>query len=173
MNCRFWKATWASGVLVINENGEVALASPGFNDEFLGDNRISQTLIERVQNGEIVSVQTKSGQVSDTPMLVVGYPFSEGHLAGILMCRSLPEIEESLKEMYQISVISLFFVSLLGLIVSYVTAKYVALPLMRMNRAAKVIANGNFEERVDVTSSDELGELAQSFNHMAGKPANA
>lgn len=42
------------------------------------------------------------------------------------MCRSLPEIEESLKEMYQISVISLFFVSLLGLIVSYVTAKYVA-----------------------------------------------
>ena len=156
-----------SGVLVINENGEVALASPGFNDEFLGDNRISQTLIERVQNGEIVSVQTKSGQVSDTPMLVVGYPFSEGHLAGILMCRSLPEIEESLKEMYQISVISLFFVSLLGLIVSYVTAKYVALPLMRMNRAAKVIANGNFEERVDVTSSDELGELAQSFNHMA------
>ena len=135
-----------SGVLVINENGEVALASPGFNDEFLGDNRISQTLIERVQNGEIVSVQTKSGQVSDTPML---------------------EIEESLKEMYQISVISLFFVSLLGLIVSYVTAKYVALPLMRMNRAAKVIANGNFEERVDVTSSDELGELAQSFNHMA------
>lgn len=83
------------------------------------------------------------------------------------MCRSLPEIEESLKEMYQISVISLFFVSFLGLIVSYVTAKYVALPLMRMNRAAKVIANGNFEERVDVTSSDELGELAQSFNHMA------
>ena len=156
-----------SGVLVINENGEVALASPGFNDEFLEDNRISRTLIERVQNGEIVSVQTKSGQVSDTPMLVVGYPFSEGHLAGILMCRSLPEIEESLKEMYQISVISLFFVSFLGLIVSYVTAKYVALPLMRMNRAAKVIANGNFEERVDVTSSDELGELAQSFNHMA------
>lgn len=156
-----------SGVLVINENGEVALASPGFNDEFLEDNRISQTLIERVQNGEIVSVHTKSGQVSDTPMLVVGYPFSEGHLAGILMCRSLPEIEESLKEMYQISVISLFFVSFLGLIVSYVTAKYVALPLMRMNRAAKVIANGNFEERVDVTSSDELGELAQSFNHMA------
>ena len=25
-----------SGVLVINENGEVALASPGFNDEFWG-----------------------------------------------------------------------------------------------------------------------------------------
>ena len=156
-----------AGVLVINEDGDIALASPNFNEEFMEDNRISQTLIERVQNGEIVSVQTKSGQVSDTPMLVVGYPFSEGHLAGILMCRSLPEIEASLKEMYQISVISLFFVSLLGLIVSYVTAKYVALPLMRMNRAAKVIANGNFEERVDVTSSDELGELAQSFNHMA------
>ena len=64
-----------AGVLVINEDGDIALASPNFNEEFMEDNRISQTLIERVQNGEIVSVQTKSGQVSDTPMLVVGYPF--------------------------------------------------------------------------------------------------
>lgn len=156
-----------AGVLVINEDGDIVLASPGFNNVFIEENIISQELIEKVQNGEIISLQTKSGQVSETPMLVVSYPFSEGHLSGILMCRSLPEIEASMMEMYQISVISLFFVSLLGLIVSYMTAKYVALPVMRINRAAKVIANGNFEERVVVTSNDELGELAQSFNHMA------
>ena len=156
-----------AGVLVINKDGEVVLTSPGVSEFFSEENRISQALIEKVQNGEIVSVQTKSGQLSDTPLLVVSYPFSEGHLAGILMCRPMPEIEASLKEMYEISIVSLFFISLLGLLVSYVTAKYAALPLMRMNRAAKVIANGNFEERVEVRGRDELGELAQSFNHMA------
>ena len=70
-------------------------------------------------------------------------------------------------EMYQMSVLSLFIVSLLGLIVSFLTAKHVALPLVMMNRAAKVIANGDFEQRVEIHSNDEVGELAESFNHMA------
>ncbi|MBQ5588824.1 MAG: HAMP domain-containing histidine kinase, partial [Anaerotignum sp.] len=56
---------------------------------------------------------------------------------------------------------------LLGLIVSFLTVKHVALPLVEMNRAAKIIANGDFEQRVEVHSNDEVGGLAESFNHMA------
>ena len=100
-------------------------------------------------------------------MLMVGYPVTEGYLAGIFMCRPLPAIEASLMEMYQMSVMSLFIVSLLGLLVSFLTAKHVALPLVLMNQAAKVIANGDFEQRVTIQSNDEVGELAESFNHMA------
>ncbi len=36
-----------------------------------------------------------------------------------------------------------------------------------MNEAAKVIAGGNFEQRVEISSEDEVGQLAESFNHMA------
>lgn len=156
-----------SGIVLVNKSGTVVLTSPGFDDVLIGDNIVYDELTQKVMEGGIVTHQMRKGEVFDTPMLVVGYPVSEGHLAGIFMCRPLPEIEASLMEMYQMSVVSLFFVSILGLIVSFLTAKHVALPLVMMNRAAKVIANGDFEQRVEIRSNDEVGELAESFNHMA------
>ncbi len=156
-----------AGILLVNNEGRVVLTSPGFDDVLIGEDMIYDELTQSVLEGEVVSHQVKPGEVFDMPMLVVGYPVAEGQLAGIFMCRPMPEIQSSLMEMYQMSVVSLFLVSVLGLVVSYLTAKHVALPLVVMNRAAKVIANGNFEERVIVRSNDELGELAESFNHMA------
>ena len=156
-----------SGVVLVNKEGTVVLTSPGFDEVLIGDSMVYDDLTQSVLEGEIVTHQMKKGEVFDTPMLVVGYPVSEGYLAGIFMCRPMPEIKASLMEMYQMSVISLFIVSLLGLIVSFLTAKHVALPLVVMNRAAKVIANGDFEQRVEIISNDEVGELADSFNHMA------
>ena len=156
-----------AGVLFVNKEGVVVLTSPGYNEAFMEEGLIYEELLDGVRKGEVVSIQTKPGQFMDTSMLLVGYPISEGQLSGIFMCLPLPAVEASLMEMYQMSVVSLFFVSLLGLIVSYLTAKHVAWPLVLMNRAAKVIASGNFEQRVKVRSSDELGELAESFNHMA------
>ena len=156
-----------SGIVLVNREGTVVLTSPGFDDVLIGDEIVYDDLTTAVMKGEVVTHQMKPGEVFDTPMLVVGYPVSEGYLAGIFMCRPLPEIEASLMEMYQMSVISLFIVSLLGLIVSYLTAKHVAFPLVMMNQAAKVIANGDFEQRVKISSNDEVGELAESFNHMA------
>ena len=156
-----------SGIVLVNRDAKVVLTSPGFDGVLIGDDLVYEKLTDQVMNGEIVTHQLKKGEVFDTPMLVVGYPVSEGYLAGIFMCRPLPQIEASLMEMYQMSVLSLFIVSLLGLIVSFLTAKHVALPLVMMNRAAKVIANGDFEQRVEIHSNDEVGELAESFNHMA------
>jgi len=156
-----------AGIVLMNQEGRVVLTSPGFDDVLIGDEIAYDDMTTAVLNGEIATHQINPGEVFDTPMLVVGYPVSEGQLAGIFMCRPMPEIEASLMEMYQMSIISLFFVSLLGLIVSFLTAKHVAFPLVVMNRAAKIIANGDFEQRVQIHSNDEIGELAESFNHMA------
>ena len=156
-----------AGIVLVNRDGKVVLTSPGFDGVLIGDNLVYEELTERVTNGEIVTYQLRKGEVFDMPMLVVGYPVSEGYLSGIFMCRPLPEIEASLMEMYQMSVLSLLIVSILGLIVSFLTVKHVALPLVEMNRAAKIIANGDFEQRVEVHSNDEVGGLAESFNHMA------
>lgn len=156
-----------SGIVLVNQEGTIVLTSPGFDDVLIGDNIAYNEMMQQVVEGKIATYQMRKGEVFDTPMLVVGYPVSEGYLAGIFMCRPLPAIEASLMEMHQTSVVSLFIVSLLGLIVSYLTAKHVAFPLVVMNRAAKVIANGDFEQRVEIRSNDEVGELAESFNHMA------
>ena len=38
--------------------------------------------------------------------------------------------------------------------------------LRRMRRAAEAVAEGNFDQPIPIDSSDELGQLAQSFNEM-------
>ena len=48
-----------------------------------------------------------------------------------------------------------------------ITAKSVIQPLLRLNIAAKEIAQGKLEQTVEIERSDELGELATSFNSMA------
>jgi len=44
--------------------------------------------------------------------------------------------------------------------------------LKKINSAAKKIASGKFDERLDISSEDEIGELARSFNNMAGELQN-
>lgn len=156
-----------AGILLVNDAGRVVLTSPGFDDVLIGQELLYDELMEGVLSGEVVSYRCKPGQVFETAMMVVGYPVSEGQIAGIFMCRPLPDIQASLNEMYEMSVLSMFLVSALAILVSFLTAKHVALPLVVMNEAAKIIANGNFDLRVQVRSNDELGELAESFNHMA------
>lgn len=42
-------------------------------------------------------------------------------------------------------------------------------PLQKLQRAAVQIAGGNYDRRVKVSSKDEVGTLALSFNHMADR----
>lgn len=157
----------SAGILMINENGVVVMISPGFDEKMIGEVMAYEELVQGVLDGNIVSIHAKPGWFFDSPMLVVGYPLSIGQMAGIFMCRPMPELEQSLREMYVMGLASLFFVFLIAIAVSYMVSKRMTHPLMEMNRAAKIIADGNFEQRVAIGSRDELGELAESFNHMA------
>jgi len=47
------------------------------------------------------------------------------------------------------------------------TSRWVTNPILRLNTAAKNIAKGEWDKTVESQRSDELGELAKSFNSMA------
>ncbi|MEG4456170.1 ATP-binding protein [Microcoleus sp. N9_A1] len=42
-------------------------------------------------------------------------------------------------------------------------------PILQLNQASKQLANGEWSQTLPTDRSDELGELATSFNHMAGQ----
>lgn len=46
-------------------------------------------------------------------------------------------------------------------------------PLRQMASSAKAMAKGDYSQRVDVTASDEVGQLADAFNQMAAELADA
>ncbi|MDP2168330.1 MAG: ATP-binding protein, partial [Thermodesulfovibrionales bacterium] len=61
---------------------------------------------------------------------------------------------------------SVFFLSAFAFIVVFLRQNIV-MPVLRLKKATKEIEEGNFNVKVDIKNRDELGELSQSFNHMA------
>ncbi|SDD66346.1 sensor histidine kinase [Sporomusa acidovorans] len=55
----------------------------------------------------------------------------------------------------------------LGLMASYSLARSITVPLRRLSLAAEAIEQGDFEQRVPISSKDEVGHLAKIFNRMA------
>lgn len=74
------------------------------------------------------------------------------------------------------AVVRLFFFSaiipmLLAFLAIYVMTYRLTKPLKQMRDAAKAMAVGDFSKRIPVTSDDEIGELAVSFNNMTNSVA--
>lgn len=62
-----------------------------------------------------------------------------------------------------------FVAVLLAIVASTLLAIRLARPIGVLAGKAMSLASGNFGERVDITSRNELGQLARTFNHMASQ----
>ena len=63
--------------------------------------------------------------------------------------------------------------AVIGLVISvflsFVLSKTMVVPIQSLTRAAGAIAEGDFSRRIDSPAHDEIGELAATFNAMAGQ----
>ena len=65
-----------------------------------------------------------------------------------------------------------FGLAAIGLIIGLLIipiSKFIIKPVKQLSQSALKIADGDLSHRASVRSRDEIGELCQSFNHMAGK----
>jgi signal transduction histidine kinase len=69
--------------------------------------------------------------------------------------------------------VSVLVASLISLFVVVFIFFEITAPIRRMQKAAGEIASGDLSQRVLVNGGDELGQLAQAFNHMASSLASA
>lgn len=56
-----------------------------------------------------------------------------------------------------------------AIVFSLSTARWVITPILELNRAAKDIAKGKWENPISLDRGDEVGQLARSFNQMASQ----
>ncbi|HOV25569.1 MAG TPA: ATP-binding protein [Pseudobacteroides sp.] len=87
-------------------------------------------------------------------------------IGAVYLSTSIPdvyELQNSIIKLYLYAVgISIIIVVLLA----YVFSSRISKPLKEINEAARVIAGGEFQNRLNINSQDEIGELAASFNNM-------
>lgn len=65
--------------------------------------------------------------------------------------------------------IALLLLVLLGGVCIYILSQYITKPIRTLNSVVGQIADGNLKERSAYVGSDEIGTLADNFNHMADR----
>jgi two-component system NtrC family sensor kinase len=80
-------------------------------------------------------------------------------------------LEQKYTDLRQSAVLTFLLISLGGVLasiaISYTISRNILIPVQKLASASKELAKGNLEIRVEKTSDDELGELADGFNSMA------
>lgn len=77
------------------------------------------------------------------------------------------ELDGTYSNAWKIILLASAIAATLAMILIFMTARSITRPLAEMNLAARDIAKGRFNRKLERTGPDELGQLAESFNIMA------
>ena len=160
INARIW---------IIDKYGYIKGYSGGKLDDTL-DKQLKGTEIDDVVKGNIVHKVGTFMERFTAPMLTVGMPIISNDvvIGSIFLHSPLGEIKNSIKWVLFVIWMSGFFAILISaFIIYYFSERILIKPLGIINQTAKSISRGEFDKRVKIESSDEIGDLALSFNYMA------
>lgn len=117
-------------------------------------------------DGPVANLQGRTQRLDDEAFLAL--PLKEGGrtLAVLLAGSSLKEELALERSILRIGVWVGASGILLGVLLGLWTTERVTRPVKQLAQGARAVASGDWSTRVDVTSSDEIGELARAFNQM-------
>lgn len=150
---------------LFNENGE-PMTTVSLNKN--GVPRIEASEVAFVLKGSVYK-SLDYGMIRD-PLkdMKVGIPLKVGDKTFALFIH--PYLSEATRRQVQTAVITvLVIVLVVGSLLILIASRYLVNPLKKLTLATQRLARGNFNVHVAVMQKDELGQLAASFNHMAGE----
>jgi len=95
----------------------------------------------------------------------------ERQILGVLnMVASLSRVDKSISARKRVMYISTIIIFLLfSLEIFYFIFRFVHVPIQKLTLATRRVAKGDVDYHIDIHSTDEIGELARSFNVMTEK----
>jgi len=160
-----------SHVMIFDKQGlQVSCASmmPAYTSMHLTDSEIKEiargnTIVSR---GELRNF--------DGAMLRVVMPVTDGDRVegAVMLLKPVAPITETVARMRELIIFTAVGAVFLATIIGFLVSGKIAGPLVVMNRVARKMAEGDFSHRVPVETSDEVGQLAESFNLLSAELKN-
>lgn len=130
--------------------------------------KINNEILTKSLNGTVEETIIMN-ELEDAPISHVSYPVKNdnGDVKGcIYLTNDISYIYDTInqsKNMFtQATVIALLLTIVLGLIIS----KSITGPIKDLTVKAKQMSQGNFDQKVDIKSDDEIGQLGKMFNYL-------
>ncbi|KRF01070.1 histidine kinase [Paenibacillus sp. Soil766] len=161
---RFFDEAFDSRIWIFDLNGNVVSTSS--KDEVNVGKVVSTEVINGVLNGEPAVWNQSEGFKEG--MLSVAVPWGKDNdiYGGIVLHSPLKGMNETIAQLRE----TILWVTLLGIFFSFGVSSYfswsITRPIQQIDKAAAKIAIGDYSERIQIDSKDEIGELATTINHM-------
>lgn len=159
-------------LMVINSNGDVVITSTGFEpdkDQTMPD--YEQAMSEKSEYATWTGRLNSGENVMALTRMIYG---SDDEYVGSV--RYIVSLEEADRRIF----ITIAGISLIGFIVLFliiISSTYflrsIVKPVQEIGDTAKRIAQGDFNARIGKFYDDEIGELCDTINYMAGELGNA
>ncbi|MBR5236397.1 MAG: HAMP domain-containing protein [Clostridia bacterium] len=124
-------------------------------------------------------ISALSGQVgksisSQAAVMDYAVPIQGADSLSIIYVRDTKEeLTEVIERIYNIILQTLMLAVTISLIFGYFLSRTITTPISNLTQKAKGLAEGEFETKIEVKSSDEIGTLTATFNDMSAKLQDA
>lgn len=152
--------------LIANGNGVIQIC-----DEIphmaLG-NIINESELANILNGNIIAKRGYHHHF-DTQMLTIGFPIPLDNQPNevLLLYTPVAPFSAQFNSLKQLIYWSLLASVVLASIMAFFLSRSLSRPLIKMNKIALGLADGDFSQRVTVKSNDEVGVLGSSLNYLS------
>ncbi|OCT16878.1 two-component sensor histidine kinase [Paenibacillus pectinilyticus] len=161
---RFFDEAFDARIWIFDLNGNIVTTSS--KDEVNVGKVVSTKVVNQVLKGEPTIWHQSEGFKEG--MLSIAVPWGKDNdvYGGIVLHSPLKGMNETIAQLRE----TILWVTLLGIFFSFGVSSYlswsITRPIQQIDKAAAKIAIGDYSERIQIDSKDEIGELATTINHM-------
>lgn len=152
-------------VVPVDRNTLLLASCPGFSEIGL---TLTTEELDALLHGEIIA---KRGyhQASRQQLVSVAVPMwiLDEVVGAVFLHAPITGITGTIVQVRLLILYAALAATILSTMIGFYLSKSISRPLQQMNRAALEVAGGNYCQQVEVTSSDEVGQLALAFNYMS------
>jgi signal transduction histidine kinase len=126
-------------------------------------------ITEAVEKGFGQSTRFSDTLNYDMKYVAVRVDNSGNTLGVVRFALPLSEVQLRIQLIYRVLLLGAVVAVVIAFTVAYFLSRSITFPISRMQEVARRIAKGDFSEKVNIKSKDELGKLAKSLNIMAAE----
>ncbi|GFI61643.1 sensor histidine kinase WalK [Clostridiales bacterium] len=154
---------------IINEYGETVASTTVLQPPF---RNYKNSVVLMAIAGETGFDDSRKDTENDTTWICYATPAMtiNGTVKYVIYAQmNASSMQKSLAQTTRTIIIAVLLALVLAVVLAYVFAKTLTGPLHQLTVKAKILAEGDLKQTVEVYSEDEIGQLAESFNYMASE----
>jgi putative nucleotidyltransferase with HDIG domain len=139
-------------------------------DSVAGMDMVSNPIVQKfLEHAPVAETSLFPLQVGKQKIMMLGtYSATEKLGWGVIVQRKISDAYATVFEMGRQTFQLGLLLVVLSLVIGFLAAKAITYPIDLLTRTARSIAQRDFTQRAEISSRTEIGELAATFNQMAG-----